>query len=66
MFEINEFYSDIEFKGFEDNVNMAGTDTVCNDGSWGEKEGRGQYYLNIYLVTMTTADNFWPKHWDSC
>ena len=35
MFEINEFYSDIEFKGFEDNVNMAGTDTVCNDGSWG-------------------------------
>ena len=47
MFEINEFYSDIEFKGFEDNVNMAGTDTVCNDGSWGGKEGGGQYYLNI-------------------
>ena len=26
------------FKGFEDNVNMAGTDTVCNDGSWGKKK----------------------------
>ena len=32
-FEIGKFYSNIANIGSEDNVNMAGTDTVCNIGS---------------------------------
>jgi len=32
-FEISKFYSNIANIGSEDNVNMAGTDTVCNIGS---------------------------------
>lgn len=32
MIEISKFYSNIANIGSEDNVNMAGTDTVCNIG----------------------------------
>ena len=32
MIKISKFYSNIANIGSEDNVNMAGTDTVCNIG----------------------------------
>ena len=65
MIEISKFYSNIANIGSEDNVNMAGTDTVCNIGS---QRGDTRHVDNvtttgtahIHLLT-TAAVEFGPK-----